>query len=170
MSDDYSSESGENFDDIFSPKLTRADVRDEVSKTLRDISTFNAQAVASQQYAMRELSAKHPDFEQRRPRMLATLEEIPLLRDAIGAAEANPQLAPTLPSLYEIAYRASQTPSDSNAAASEPSLETTQRPSNLDEDAMYQGALASQRVDLSPENRKSLLSELERKGVLDISF
>ena len=90
MPDDYSNE---NFDDIFSPRLTRADVRDEASKLLRDIATFNAQAVAGQQAAVREMNAVHPDFESRRPAMLRVLEQIPLLKDAVASAEANPQLS-----------------------------------------------------------------------------
>lgn len=167
------SNDSETFDDLFENNyVSRSEAqrlaREEVQKTLRDISTFNAQAVAGQQAAIHEVSSVHPDFTSQRDRMLATLQELPLLRDAISAAEANPSLAPTLPQLYEIVYRAAQA---STAAATGPSsLETTERPSDLDEEAMYQGALASQRVDLSPENRKSLMSELERKGVLDVQF
>jgi len=169
MPDDYSNE---NFDDIFEPRLTRADVRDEASKLLRDIDLFNRQAIAGQQAAIREVTVAHPDFEQKRSQMLERLAELPLLRDAIGAAEANPSLAPSLPALYEIAYRVAQAPANNTAtaAASEPSKVESERPSSLDEDAMYAGALASQKISLSPENRKALLSELEAKGVLDIEF
>lgn len=164
------------FDDLFdnSGYVSRSEAknlaRDAVQQTLSDIQIFGAQAQAGVQNAVREITARHPDFEQRRSRMLATLQEVPLLKEAISAAENNPQLSSTLPSLYEITYRASQAPADNTAAASEPSKLETGRPSDLGDDAMYLGALASQRVNLSPENRKSLISELEQKGVLDIEF
>lgn len=166
MSDDsYSNE----FNDLFEtePRLTRADVRSEVERTLRDVAAFNSQAVAGQQNAIREVSAKHPDFEERRSQMLAVLQQIPLLRDAVASAESNPQLAPTLPQIYEAVYKASFAPSDSTAA-SKPNLESQTDLS--DESAQYRAALASQRVDLSPQNRKTLIAELEKRGVGDIEF
>ena len=39
-----------------------------------------------------------------------------------------------------------------------------------DEGTQYQAALASQRVDLSPGNRKALIASLEAKGVGNIEF
>jgi hypothetical protein len=175
MPDDYTTS---DFDSIFedSGYVSRSEAkklaRDEVQKTLSDINTFGAQAQAGVQNAIREITARHPDFEQQRSRMLATLDEVPLLKDAIGAAEANPQLAPTLPAMYEILWRASQAPAGSNTTA----ISATSEPSKLesqdlsDESTQYRAALASQRVDLSPENRKVLIAELEKRGVGDIEF
>lgn len=176
----------DGFDDLFEQQdelISRSEAKrlakDEVQKTLADINSFAFQAQAAVSNAIREATAVHPDFQERRSRMLATLEEIPLLKDAVSAAENNPQLAGTLPAIYEIVYRASQAPAESTATAAsatsasepKPKLETqTQRPSDLDEDAMYQGALASQRISLAPENRKRLIESLEEKGVLDIGF
>jgi len=172
-SDDYS----ENFDAIFSePRLTRADVRDEAAKLLRDIDLFNRQAIAGQQAAIHEVTTVHPDFEQKRSQMLATLAELPLLRDAIGAAEANPSLAPSLPALYEIAYRVAQAPTNNTAtaaAASERSSVESQSAAESDlssEDVQYSASLASQRIDLSPEKRKQIIASLEKHGVLDVPF
>ena len=171
--DDYNDD---NFDNLLEaePRLTRADVRDEVSKVLQNINTFSAQAAAGVSNAIREVSAKHPDFEQQRPRMLALLEQIPLLRDAVSSAESNPQLSPALSQMYEVTYLASKASTASTAAASsEPpkSGVSEMRPSDLsDEGTQYQAALASQRVDLSPANRKVIIAELERKGVGDIEF
>jgi hypothetical protein len=172
MSNDYSDEDVQDFDSMFDGSVSRSEakklVREEFQKILTDVNTFSAQAQAGVSNAIHEVTAKHPDFEAQRPRMLATLQEVPLLRDAIGAAESNPSLASTLPSLYEITYRASQAPTDSTAAASEPRPES---PSDLsDEGVQYQAALASQRVDLSPANRKVLIAKLEAKGIGDIEF
>ena len=169
MSNDYNNE----FNDLFEtePRLTRADVRSEVERTLRDVAAFNSQAVAGQQNAIREVSAKHPDFEERRSQMLAVLQQIPLLRDAVASAESNPQLAPTLPQIYEAVYKASFAPSDSTAASG-PNLESQSASETdlSDESTQYRAALASQRVDLSPQNRKTLIAELEKRGVGDIEF
>jgi hypothetical protein len=168
MADDFSNE---NLDDIFGHQLTRADVREEAAKLLRDIGSFTAQAQASVSNAIREVTAAHPDFSEQRPRMLATLEQLPILKDAISAAENNPQLAPTLSQLYEIAYRtALASPASNTTATSEPSKVESPAGDLSDEGTQYEAALASQKVDLSPANRKALLSELERKGVLDIEF
>lgn len=173
--DDYNSNnSGEDFDSIFDGgSVSRSEakklVREEFQKILTDVNTFSAQAQAGVSTAIREISSVHP--EARRSQMLATLEELPLLRDAISSAESNPQLSPTLPQMYEILYRASATAGSTAAAASEPPKSGVSRPSDLsDEGTQYQAALASQRVDLSPANRKSLIIELERKGVGDIEF
>lgn len=173
----------ETFDDLFeaSDSISRGEakrlVADEVSKTLRDIYTFNAQAQAGQQAAIREVAAAHPDFEQRRPQMMAVLQEIPLLRDALNSAESNPQLSGALPQMYETLYRASHGPAtgadaDKTAtAASEPS-KVTGGPSNdlSSEGVQYSAALASQKVDLSPANRKTIIAALEAKGVGDVEF
>jgi hypothetical protein len=171
MPDDYNDG---DFDHLFraeQPTLTRGDVRQEVQKTLSDINIFVSQAQAGVDNAIREITAAHPDFRENRSRLQATLEELPLLKDAVGAAEANPQLSGTLPALYEILWRASQTGSESNATAtSESSKLETGRPSDFNEDVMYAAALASQRVSLSPENRKSIISSLEQRGVLDVEF
>jgi hypothetical protein len=168
MSDDYRND----FDNLFQtePTLTRSDVRQEVQKTLADINIFASQAQAGVDNAIREITAAHPDFREKRSQLQATLDELPLLKDAVGAAEANPQLSGTLPGLYEILWRASQTGGSTGAATSEPSKLETGRPSDFNEDAMYAAALASQRVSLSPENRKSIISSLEQRGVLDVEF
>ena len=162
------------FDDLLSDSgyVSRTEARkliaEGVSKTLRDIGTFGAQAQAGITNAIHELKAAHPDFEERRPQMLAVLEQIPLLRDAVASAESNPQLSPALPQIYEVVYRASRA-TESNAGASEPSKLESQ--SDLsDEGTQYRAALASQRVNLSPENRKALIAELEKRGVGDIEF
>ena len=161
---------GENFDSIFEPRLTRADVRSEVERTLRDISTFTAQAQAGVTNAIREVKAAHPDFEERRPQMMAVLEQIPLLRDAVASAESNPQLAGALSQIYETVYRAALAPAGSTAtSASEPSSVESQGDLS-DENTQYRAALASQQVDLSPDRRKELISKLERRGVMDIEF
>jgi hypothetical protein len=162
----------EDFDSLFQTEtLSRSDVRQEIGKVLTDINVFASQAQAGVQNAIREITAVHPDFTEKRSRLQATLDELPLLKEAVGAAEANPQLSSTLPGLYEILWRASQTgPDSTTTATSEPSKLETGRPSDLNEDAMYQGALASQRVSLSPENRKSIISNLEQRGVLDVGF
>jgi hypothetical protein len=170
---DYNNDFDGLFDDsgFVSRSEAKKLARDAVQQTLSDIQIFGAQAQAGVQNAIREVTATHPDFEQKRPRMLAVLEQIPLLRDAVASAENNPTLAPSLPQIYEVVYRAAQAPADSNASAtSEPSKLETGRPSDLSEDAMYAGALASQRISLSPENRKSIISNLERRGVLDVEF
>jgi len=172
MPDDYNNDFDGLFDNSGSVSRSEAKrlVREEFQKILTDVNTFSAQAQAGVTNAMHEISDRHPDFEQRRPQMLATLGELPLMRDAIGAADANPQLAPTLPGMYEILYRASQAPAGSTAASEASKLET-QRPSDLsDEGTQYQAALASQRVDLSPGNRKALIASLEAKGVGNIEF
>ena len=174
MPDDYNNDFDGLFDDGGFVSRTEAKqlARDAVQKTLRDIATFNAQAQAGQQAAVREVTVAHPDFEQRRSRMLAVLQEIPLLRDAVASAESNPQLSSALPQMYEVVYRASQAPAGSNATAStasEPSKLETQDDLS-DEGTQYRAALASQRVDLSPENRKALIAELEKRGVGDIAF
>lgn len=164
---------GENFDAIFNPPLTRDDVRREVTKVLTDINTFGLQAQAGVNAAVQELRAKHPDFEAQRPRMLRTLEQIPLLKQAVASAESNPQLSGALPEMYETIYQASHGPAGSTAAAPiEPSTEG-QSASETDfssEDVQHRAALASQRVDLSPGNRKALIAELEKRGVGDIEF
>lgn len=175
MSDYEQNEFDSLFDD--SGFVSRSEAKqlatDTVQKTLRDISTLNAQAIAGQQAAIREVSALHPDFEQRRSQMLAVLQEIPLLRDAVASAETNPQLSQALPQIYEVVYRASQAPTQSNTAtastASEPSKLESQDDLS-DESTQYRAALASQRVDLSPQNRKALIAELEKRGVGDIEF
>ncbi len=170
MPDDYNNDFDGLFDNSGSVSRSEAKklVREEFQKILTDVNTFSAQAQAGVSTAIREISDRHPDFEQQRPQMLATLGELPLLRDAIGAAEANPQLSPTLPQMYEILYRASAT-AGSTAAASEPWKPGSQDDLS-DENTQYQAALASQRVDLSPGNRKALIAELERKGVGNIEF
>jgi hypothetical protein len=168
----------ETFDEIFQPQLTRADVRSEVERTLRDISTFNYQAQAGVSAAIREVSSKHSDFDIQRPQMLNVLEQIPLLKDAVASAEGNPQLSATLPQMYETLYLAAKGSASAagnattaaDSTASEPSKVETGRPSDLDENAMYAGALASQNISLTPENRKSILTDLEKRGILDIEF
>lgn len=171
---DYNS--NEDFDSMFDASVSRSEakklVREEFQKILTDVNTFSAQAQAGVSNAIRELQAAHPDFEARRPRMLAVLEQIPLLRDAVGSAEGNPQLSSALPQIYEAVYKASFAPADNTAApASEQKENQTASETDLSsENVQYQAALASQRVDLSPENRKTLIAELERKGVGDIEF
>lgn len=173
---DYNSNDGQDFDGLFNDSgfVSRSEAkklaREEFQKILTDVNTFSAQAQAGVSNAIREVTDRHPDWEQQRPRMLATLQEIPLLKDAISAAENNPQLAATLPAMYDILWRASQAPSGSNATASAASQESG-GPSDLsDEGTQYQAALASQRVDLSPGNRKALIAELEGRGVREIEF
>lgn len=170
---------GEDFDSIFedSGSVSRSEakklVREEFQKVLADVNTFSAQAQAGQQAAIREVTVAHPDFEGRRSRMLAVLQEIPLLRDAVASAESNPQLSNALPQIYEAVYKASFAPADNTAApASEPNRGNRSASDTdlSDEGTQYQAALASQRVDLSPANRKVLIAELERKGVGDIEF
>ena len=175
MPDDYNNDFDSLFDDGDSVSRSEAKklVREEFQKVLADVNTFSAQAQAGQQAAIREVIVAHPDFEQRRSRMLAVLQEIPLLRDAVASAESNPQLSNALPQIYEAVYKASFAPADNTAApASEQNLgnQGASETDLSDEGTQYQAALASQRVDLSPSNRKVLIAELERKGVGDIEF
>jgi hypothetical protein len=144
----------------------RKQLRSEVASALRDIGVYSAQTQAGVDTAIRELKARHADFEERRPAMLAVLEQIPVLKDAIGAAETNPSLASTLVQMYELTYLAAQ------GTQGSPSGTPSSAPSNnlSSEDTQYQAALASQKVDLSPERRKDLISRLEEQGVLDIEF
>ena len=144
----------------------RRQLRSEVASALQDISVFSAQAQAGIDSAIRELKAKHPDFEERREAMNSVLQQIPVLKDAIRAAETNPSLANTLPQMYELTYLAAQ---GAPASASKPKLES-QSSDLASEDTQYQAALASQKVDLSPERRKSLIASLEQSGVLDVEF
>lgn len=167
------------FDDLFNDSafVSRTEAkrlaREEVSKTLRDISTFTAQAQAGVTNAIREVKAAHPDFEERRNRMLGVLEQIPLLRDAVASAESNPQLSSALPQIYEAIYKASFAPADhTTAPASEPNLEgqSASETDLSDEGTQYQAALASSHVNLGPENRKQIIASLEEHGVLDVPF
>lgn len=144
--------------------------RDEFQKILTDVNTFSAQARAGVSNAIREVTAWHPDFEERRPQMMAVLQEIPLLRDALNSAEQNPQLSGSLPEMYECLYKASYGPAKSTDTA--PSSEQAKATANdlSSEGVQYSAALASQKVDLSPANRKALIVELEKRGVGDIEF
>lgn len=159
--EDYSStEFSDAFDnaDLVSRGEAKRLAKEEVKQTLAEINLNAAQAQAGIAAALREVTTVHPDFAQQREQMIRVLEEIPLLKGAVQSAEQNPELSAALPQLYEIAWRVSQAPG-SAPAASEPKAESERpespRPSNLTEDAMYQGALASQRVNLSRRTEKT---------------
>jgi hypothetical protein len=142
-------------------------LRSEVVGVLQDISMSSAQTQAGIDSAVRELRSRHPDFDEQRPAMLRVLEQLPVLKDAVSAAETNPSLANTLVQMYELTYLAAQ--GAPSSTPSEPKLES-QSSDLASEDTQYRAALASQRVDLSPANRKALIIELEKRGVGDIEF
>jgi len=167
MPDDYNSD----FDNLLNaePALTRADVRQEVGKALADIAQYSAQTQAGVQHAVEEVSTQLPDFRGRISAMQQVLRDEPVLRDAIQQAEANPSLQTYLTDLYRITYKlSSQAPGQKDSAATE--RPESPRPSGFSDEVMYEGALASQRFNLSAENRKRLIQQLENAGVLDVEF
>jgi hypothetical protein len=165
---DYSSE---ELNDLFQtePALTRADVREEVTKTLSAIAQYSAQTTAGVAHAVEEVSAQLPDFKERMPRMQAVLKEEQVLADAISQAESNPNLQNYLPPLYKLAYRLSQSPAQSGSESTQSEPESP-RPSSLTEETIFAGTEASKRVNLSPQNRRNLIADLEARGILDVEF
>ena len=161
----------QEFDDIFKPAeptLSRADVRQEVAKTLADISLYQSQQAAGVQHALEETASQLPDFRQQMPQMRGVLAETPVLRDAISHAESNPALQTLLPDLYRIAYRLSKSQSqDGSEQSGGPESPT---PGGFSEEQIFMGTQSSKNIDLSAEKRQSLITELEKKGILDVGF
>ncbi len=141
--------------------------RQEVAKTLADISQFSSQAAAGVQHAIEEVASKHADFKERIPQMQAVLKEEPVLADAISQAESNPNLQNYLDPLYKLAYRLSQSPSQPDSTPTQHEPESA-RPSGLSEESIFAGTQASKQISLSPSNRKQLIASLEERGVLDV--
>jgi len=168
MPEDYNND----FDDIFQtePRLTRADVRAEVSRTLSDIAQYSAQTTAGVQHAIAEVSSKHSDFKERMPQMQALLKEEPVLANAISQAESNPNLQNYLAPLYSLTYKLSQSSAQSGSESTSGEPPESPRPSGLTEESIFAGTEASKSVNLSPQNRKNLIASLEEHGVLDVPF
>ena len=169
MADYYSNN---DLDGIFQtePALTRADVREEVTKTLSAIAQYSAQTTAGVEHAIAEVTAQIPNFKERMPQMQAVLKEEPVLADAISQAASNPNLQNYLPPLYKLAYRLSQSPAQSGTESTPSERLESTRPSALTEETIFAGTEASKSVNLSPQNRKNLIADLEAKGVLDVEF
>jgi len=167
MPDDYNNE----FNNLFEtePQLTRADVRDEVTRSLSAIAQYSAQTTAGVQHAIEEVASKHADFKERMPQMQAVLREEPVLADAITAAENNPNLQNYLAPLYSLTYKLSQSPAQSGLESTSSQRESP-RPSGLTEETIFAGTEASKSINLSPQNRKNLITSLESKGILDVEF
>jgi len=162
-----------NFGNLFNaePALSRQEVRAEVMKTLADVAQNSAQTTAGIEHAIEEAASQIPDFKERMPQMQAVLREEKVLGDAVAMAESNPHLQSYLTPLYKLTYRLTESqghPSQKDSAPTE--RPQSPRLSGLDDEAMYAGALASQRVNLSAENRKQLIQQLENAGVLDVEF
>jgi hypothetical protein len=167
--DDYSNN---DLDGLFQtePALTRADIREEVTKTLSAIAQYSAQTTAGVQHAVEEVAAQLPDFKEHMPRMQAVLKEEQVLADAISQAESNPNLQNYLAPLYKLTYRLSQSPAQSGSDSQPNERQESTRPSALTEETIFAGTEASKRINLSPQNRKNLIASLEQRGILDVEF
>ncbi len=167
------SDSDYNFEE-YDGYITRGEAktvaRQEVAKTLADISQFSSQAAAGVQHAIEEVATQLPDFKERMPQMRQVVAEEPVLANAISQAEANPSLQTYLPGLYKLTYRLSQSPSQPDSTPTQHEHPESARPRGFTEETIFQGTEASKRVSLSPKNRKNLIADLEAKGVLDLEF
>jgi hypothetical protein len=167
-----------DFDNLFPAEpaaLSRADVRQEVSQVLQDISEFSTKAAAGRQRALEQVSKQYPDFQRLAgspDEVRRLFEQEPLLAQAVVSAENNPNLADTLPQLYSISYKVWKAggagrPVYASRTSEESPVET---PRLMNEETIFESTEASKRVDLSPENRKSLIDQLEERGILDVAF
>lgn len=157
--------------------LTRGQARQELSQALADIAKYNTEAAAGVQRAIDEVAKELPDFRRfvSEPQNVATLKsvlaEYPALASAIQTAEATPELqGKYLAQFYKMTYRLGQTQPPSYSRTEQTERPESPRPGNLSEENIYASTEASKRVNLSAENRKNLIAELEAKGILDVEF
>lgn len=138
---------------------------------------FPAVQQVGRREALDHMAKQNPDF----PAFYGSesynkiLESRPTLREAIQAAESNPQLAEKLPELYNYAYEFGQFQRLLDQSRQQPTAQTqsaqvrqTLQPQTLTPQ------VAGQRVakpDIStPEGRKAIIEQAEAKGIRDVQF
>jgi len=147
-----------------------------VMDTLAPLAPTMSAFVRSQ--AIESVEQEIPDFRKftQSEDYGKTLESYPLLKQAIGAAESNPQLGAQLSEFYKLAYHVhngvrlpeivQQTKNGGVAQNTRPTVTST----TVQPPASSQGSVVSKPTLETKEGRKALIEQQERLGIQDLRF